>query len=193
MHAIARVWMACRVRLGPRHFAGRRTPAPAQQRPMPPRSPRSKRRPWPGRFHYLPVPLEVTGRPRRFRHDAAGRWLPTCRVLPSNAGIPNITATDGWMRPSKSPSRTRPQPCRHAGGRHVRTMRAGSQRRAVAQLHGMPTEPEFLARTDPLANLQGTSVGVGYSGEDRPAQFNHVLSVLFSFRASFQDLNVGSV
>lgn len=91
--------------------------------------------------------------------------------LPSNAGIPNITATDGWMRmrPSKIPSRTRPQPCRHAGGRHVRIMRGGSQRRAVAQPHGMmPTGPEFLARTDPLANLQGTSVRVGYSGEDRP-------------------------
>lgn len=123
MHAIARVWMACRVRLGPRHFAGRRTPAPAQQRPMPPRD-------LPGRKGVrgrgvsttcalrrppaLPVPLEVTGRPRRFRQDAAGRWLPTCRVLGARAAPVQRRHTEhnghGWMDAYASIQNPKPDP-----------------------------------------------------------------------------------
>ena len=174
MHAIAPVWMACRVRLGPRATspAGVRV---VRLRSAATHAASSENASVAGAF---PLPAgwfrwKVTGRPRRF--PATFAWALSCP--PAVCRVPAAAPVQrrhtehnghghGWMRHASIQNPEPAGPGRSCVAcRHVRNARGRSQRRAVAQPHGMmPTGPEFLARTDPLANLQGTSVGVGYSG-----------------------------
>lgn len=98
----------------------------------------------------------------------AAAHLPCARTLgararPSNAGLPNITATGGWMDASMSPSKIpgrsrvvslvmRRSRAYCAGWGEVEV--SGARLRNGTGCH--PTGPEFLARTDPPASLQGT-------------------------------------
>lgn len=143
-----------------------RRPAYARSDPCPIRLGR-KRRLRPGRFHYPrprappsapPVALEVTGRPLSFRFpDAAARRCPPAvcsharRPRPSNAGLPNITATGGWImdgcvHPKSQAAAVSSLVMRRSRAYCAGWGRSGSQRRAVAQRHGMPPNGAGIPR-----------------------------------------------